>query len=621
MSLHGSSEKSEEEVLSLRSPFGSEKAGKSASSFTKASQINFIEVAGGDDDAGTTELSSWSKLTRSIVIYLNSKQGILNGVLGLVILIDVIASCVAVDANASGSATPQIISVISVCCLFVYVSELSCAIYRGGRTVFSDSWIQLDTIVVLGGSVDMVVELLPGESDSNLGLLRILRMLRIVRLITLLRKVTALKELRKLAKMLLGCVKTLMWSFVFCGVCMTFWAMLAVDLIHPLMEETMSHSCPDCAGAFSSVMRANLTLFKTIIAGDSWGVIAEPMITAYPLTAIVFMGSQLTIVFGVLNLVVAAVVDEFAEQRMNDITSVAQDMDDQMSQDLQKLAKMFRQMDLDHSGELSLEELLQGASRLPDFRNRLRVMDIDKDDLEQLFIMLDQDRSGFISQDEFKGALSRWLQESKTASRFTKHNVQQTMARQDELMNFMQQRLDQLERTFRSQSDLVSDAARSAVLSELAQEGRESLESMAAPNLEAQLRGVVAPPDGQRFEMPTSPGLTSPDSLLASMDQTVKSAKVSLEACLEATRLVLRETAEPILKEGVSALQQQVRDMEFRHFDISDDNNLFVNLNAETEAFGVHCSRSTPLQNELHLPPPSKRHDPERACNTVEIRK
>ena len=53
------------------------------------------------------------------------------------------------------------------------------------------------------------------------------------------------------------------------------------------------------------VMDANLLLFKTVIAGDSWGRIAVPVIQYRPWTAVIFCGSLMTTVFGVLNMVVA----------------------------------------------------------------------------------------------------------------------------------------------------------------------------------------------------------------------------------------------------------------------------------------------------------------------------
>lgn len=56
----------------------------------------------------------------------------------------------------------------------------------------------------------------------------------------------------------------------------------------------------------SKVMRANLLLFKTVIAGDSWGQVAVPVIEYSPTTAIIFCGSLMTLVFGVLNMIVAA---------------------------------------------------------------------------------------------------------------------------------------------------------------------------------------------------------------------------------------------------------------------------------------------------------------------------
>ena len=48
-----------------------------------------------------------------------------------------------------------------------------------------------------------------------------------------------------------------------------------------------------------------MLLFKTVIAGDSWGTIAVPVIEAEPLTAVIFMGSLLSLVYGVVNLIVA----------------------------------------------------------------------------------------------------------------------------------------------------------------------------------------------------------------------------------------------------------------------------------------------------------------------------
>lgn len=68
------------------------------------------------------------------------------------------------------------------------------------------------------------------------------------------------------------------------------------------------------------------------------------------------------------------------------------------------MGRVFKQVDLNEDGELSLQELITGAENVPEFQNRLRVMDIDAAELEQLFHMLDEDGGGSISKDEFKFA-------------------------------------------------------------------------------------------------------------------------------------------------------------------------------------------------------------------------
>lgn len=49
---------------------------------------------------------------------------------------------------------------------------------------------------------------------------------------------------------------------------MTMWAMLLVEFVHPLMQsmhrEGALEGCKDCVNAASSVMHANLLLFKTV---------------------------------------------------------------------------------------------------------------------------------------------------------------------------------------------------------------------------------------------------------------------------------------------------------------------------------------------------------------------
>lgn len=88
---------------------------------------------------------------------------------------------------------------------------------------------------------------------------------------------------------------------------------------------------------------------------------------------------------------------------------MAMEMDEDAEEDLRDLDRMFLQIDANNDGNLTFDELLEGAMKVREFQNRLRVMDIDQNDLQQLFLMLDHDGGGTIDPDEFKKTLSRWV--------------------------------------------------------------------------------------------------------------------------------------------------------------------------------------------------------------------
>ena len=74
----------------------------------------------------------------------------------------------------------------------------------------------------------------------------------------------------------------------------------------------------------------------------------------------------------------------------------------------------------------------------------LECEDIDEQDLEQLFHMIDIDQSGTIEVAEFIGPLSRWAHDSKTAPRFIKYNMIQTMHLQEDLYDLSVECFQQL---------------------------------------------------------------------------------------------------------------------------------------------------------------------------------
>lgn len=132
----------------------------------------------------------------------------------------------------------------------------------------------------------------------------------------------------------------------------------------------------------------------------------------------------MTLVFGVLSLVVAVTVDTFAEAREKDVTTRAADMEQQEREEKKVLAKLFERIDGDNSGVLTFSELEAAARRVEGFRHWLRVLDIDMNDLQQLFSFVDEDDNGEINPQEFIDVMYRMKNaDPKTTTLFLKKMV------------------------------------------------------------------------------------------------------------------------------------------------------------------------------------------------------
>eukprot|EP00435_Cladocopium_sp_Y103_P074997 s22_g53.t1 len=352
----------------------------------KLSMAEFHKVQGPSE----TEITSFRAKVGATL-----RSDLLVNILTSVILIDTVCTLIATDARAMGHPPPLYVYIIGEACLGIYTLELVVGCWVEGLQHFKKPAIVFDVFTVLCGYMHAIFQLFEGVIPGELSFLKDLRLLRVIRVLRvarILQKSRSLRELQKLVAMMATCLKALGWSFLFCFGFMTLWAMLMVEFVHPLILQMHEQGgafqdCSECLSATSSVMRANLLLFKTVIAGDSWGQVAVPVIEYSPATAIIFCGSLMTLVFGVLNMIVAVIVDSFAESRQRDVLRLAEELEHEDLNDTKYLERIFNRLDVTRTGVLTLEELVKGAQTDPEFQSRLRVMDIDQADLEQLFEM------------------------------------------------------------------------------------------------------------------------------------------------------------------------------------------------------------------------------------------
>lgn len=396
----------------------------------------------------------------------------------------VILICMDVNSRAKGRKTSVWEDVAMTFCFAAYVLEVLATIAVQGKRSIWDAWNYVDAVVIITGIVDYIMSAY--QSDNGLQLLRLLRCCRLLRLGRLARAMKKLqrtgwfKEQYVLCMMMASCVRTLLWAFLLCFFVMTLWSILAVETLNDAVKDLAAGNpelwldCNRCKRSFSSVWDANWTFFQTIVAGDSWGQVALPLIEKHSWAAPILVGALCTIVFGTLNMITAVVIDTFAENRSKDIMEKALDIEYEEGVQKRELEKMFQKIDADHSGALSLQELQSGWMRVKEFRQYLRVLDIDDNDLCELFDMIDCDRSGEVDPCEFIEALYRMRHtEPKTAARFVKHMVTNMFDKQktaDERLDVIQEsvlkRLESVEN--RVLADLETTASKNEVAELLA---------------------------------------------------------------------------------------------------------------------------------------------------------
>eukprot|EP00438_Fugacium_kawagutii_P004682 Skav205563 [mRNA] locus=scaffold1407:50319:51971:- [translate_table: standard] len=256
-----------------------------------------------------------------------------------------------------------------------------------------NKWNQIDLWTTILGWL--------GVALSSSVYLNLLRVLRVIRLIRVGRLVISVPEFYILLSGLTTSIKPILFgSFMLVSVILV-WSVIAVEVLHPIASELTFENCPNCNLGFNGVYAACLTIFAQVVAGDSWGLISIPLAKAEPWTVPILFFIMMTVSIGVMNLILAVIVEKAAEARENDHERKAKRAEEQRQKDLVELALLCDRMDHDGSGALSLEELLDGFDQDLGFQSLMQRMELGRSDMKTVFQALDDDASGEVDYLEF----------------------------------------------------------------------------------------------------------------------------------------------------------------------------------------------------------------------------
>lgn len=320
--------------------------------------------------------------------------------------------------------------VADACLLLFYIVELSLRFYVARWKFFRNAFDVLDFVIVTNdlmlGSISWLTSL------DTPGWLSFLRIVRLARLLRAYRILIFFPMLASMCRDLVGAMQAVLWGCVLLSFMLTGWAIIAVQVVHPLMkdlvEDGVFNDCARCGRAYSSVMQANLTFLQQVVAGDNWGEVNCPIIEKHPWTAFIFVGVLVSIQLAIMNVILALIVESAEEARRDDLVERINFQEQAFLKKSKKLLTLCEGIDVDGSGDLTLEELLAGFESNKDLVANLKDMGLDQSDIETAFQVMDADGSGSVSYKEFV----HYVYKMKTADvhtslNFIRHFVMQIL--------------------------------------------------------------------------------------------------------------------------------------------------------------------------------------------------
>mmetsp|Transcript_70869 Transcript_70869/g.163849 ORF Transcript_70869/g.163849 Transcript_70869/m.163849 type:complete len:584 (-) Transcript_70869:288-2039(-) len=301
-----------------------------------------------------------------------------------------------------------------------FVAELICRLYYHKWSYFGSigNWTKrseifefarpnwsniLDALIVAVAVVDTFI-LAPIGLGGQAKFAAFLRFFRLTRLIRLLRLFKIFRELYFVTIGLLDACKTLFWVCIIlvllieiCAIITTRYIGHNDSLYDPYFKQSGGW---DHEIYFKTVGRSMFTLFQ-IMTLDSWSDdivrhvgVPQPGMLAFFIAFIVICN------FLILNVVVGVVIESTLRTARDDDLKVRKTKEKRRQMVFNQLREIFEEADVDASGTLTLEEVLQATNRTEVY-NKLKMIDFPVDDPEQIFNLLDFDGCGELTIEEF----------------------------------------------------------------------------------------------------------------------------------------------------------------------------------------------------------------------------
>merc|ERR1719353_305948 len=300
--------------------------------------------------------------------------------------------------------------------LSVFILEIAVRMCWEGRRWPFQFWNWFDTVVLVCSVADVWVLALLEDKATSLKALSILRLARLIRLVRMVKLVRTLHSLYVMVMAFLHALRSMCFlgGIMFFG--MLIFSIIATVIIgrNDAFKDVQIYD--DTAfDRFGHVYASMYSLFE-LMTLEGWQLVARPLVEKQPLTFI-FIGTFIMIfTYGLLNMVVATVVEKTLVQNA-EMNALDERMEiHKLREELQLMQNEAFAADDDASGSLTQDEFSRAYNANENLRSCLERLEVPARQASELFEVLDMDGNKELTIDELvvgigklkSGQLSVW---------------------------------------------------------------------------------------------------------------------------------------------------------------------------------------------------------------------
>lgn len=341
--------------------------------------------------------------------------------------------------------------ILAVVFEMVFVGELLMRIAgsEGEFVAGSDwRWNAFDTVVVLTSVAELfILEL--AFSPSFVRIFRMARLVRSLRVLRLMRFTSWVAQLRFLTLAVVHCRTMLMWAVFFLILVVFFFAVIFLDAVASYIEDASDTDVyvEEMGTFFGSLPMSMLTLIMAVLGGLDWWDVVRLLLEISVGYLLIFLLYVIITFLAIMNVISAIFVNDAME-------TASMDMDLRMKNELDKtritietLTSVFQDM-CEHDGYSVAPSEFASHMERQEMKLFCASFGLYFTDLYSLFKSLDIDGNGLLSIDEFVIGFLRLrggsiliemevsLKETKSMVKTLSQNVQALTARRADSQDF-----------------------------------------------------------------------------------------------------------------------------------------------------------------------------------------